>query len=219
MGDDGDLKFDKESLALITKGLNSAIGELKSAGGGATGSLQGSGFDELSLSKMEAGDKGLADDFEGFCERWEWGVRALIQDANTLAAKLGLAAGMLHEEDEYWAGTFKVGVNSLIGNPHATEEEVAEQSWGETFTPGYLNPDYSQESFETARQEMGQTWKDTGRALTEDGMGGAQHDLLMDRAGISEEQQEQARDDLFGPSPEERAEQQQQPGRDSGGEG
>jgi hypothetical protein len=215
VSDDGDLKFDKESLRLITKGLNAAIGELKSAGGGATGSLQGSGFDAMSLSKMEAGDKGLADDFEGFCERWEWGVRALIQDANTLAQKLGLAAGMVHAEDQYWQGTFKVGVNSLVGNPHATEEEVAQQSWGETLTPGYLNPDYSTESFQQAQQDIDQTWKDTGRSLTEDGYGGLRSDLAMDAAGISEEQQERARDELFGPSPEERAQQQQQ----QGGEG
>ena len=33
MGDE-DLKFDKESLALITKGLNSAISELKDGGEG-----------------------------------------------------------------------------------------------------------------------------------------------------------------------------------------
>jgi hypothetical protein len=62
---------------------------------------------------------------------------------------------------------------------------------------------------------MGQTWKDTGRSMTEDGIGGLQNDLASDAAGISEEQREQARDDLFGPSPEERA--QQQP--PSGGEG
>lgn len=209
-----DLKFDKESLALITKGLNSAIGELKSAGGGATGSLQGSGFGEMSMSKMEAGDAGLADDFEGFCERWEWGVRALVQDANTLASKLGLAAGMVHEEDKYWEGTFKVGLNSLVGNPHATEEEIAKQSWGDIAMPDA--PDYSAESFEQAGQEMGQTWKDTGRSLSEDGMGGLQNDLAMDAYGIPEEAREQARDDLFGPSPEERAQQQQSGSGDEG---
>ncbi|WP_181763720.1 hypothetical protein [Streptomyces albidus (ex Kaewkla and Franco 2022)] len=211
-----ELKFDKESLALITKGLNSAIGELKSAGGGATGSLQGSGFGEMSMSKMEAGDAGLADDFESFCERWEWGVRALVQDANALAAKLGLAAGMVHEEDKYWEGAFKVGVNSLIGNPHATEEEVAKQSWGETFTPGFLDPDYSPESFQQAQQEIGQTWKDTGRSLTEDGIGGLQNDVVMDAYGIPEEAREQARDDAFGPSAEERAQQQQSGSGDEG---
>ncbi|WP_367125923.1 hypothetical protein [Streptomyces phytohabitans] len=212
MSDDGDLRFDKESLNLITKGLNDAIGELKSAGGGATGSLQGSGFDAMSLSKREAGDKGVADDFEGFCERWEWGVRALVQDANALARKLGLAAGMVHAEDQYWQGTFKVGVNSLVGNPHATEEEVTGQSWRETLTPGYLDPDYSAESFEQARQDIGQTWQDTGRSLTEDGLGGMRTDLVMDAAGVSEEQQEAARDEMFGPSPEERAQRQGQSG-------
>ena len=179
-----DLKFDKESLALITKGLNSAISELKDVGS-VTGSLQGSGFEEMSMTGMEAGRHGLADDFEDFCERWEWGVRALVQDANALAQRLGLAAGMVHEEDQYGAGTLKVGVNSLVGNPHATEEEVAQQSWGDIFTPDCLNPDCSAESFDRPGEEMAQTWKDTGRALTEAACGGLQSDLAMDAAGIS----------------------------------
>lgn len=172
--------------------------------------MQGSGFGEMSLSKMEAGDAGLADDFEGFCERWEWGVRALVQNANSLAQRLGLAAGMVHEEDKYWGDTLKVGLNSLVGNPHATEEEVAKQGWGDIVTPDA--PDYSADSFKQAASEMGQTWKDTGRSMTEDGIGGLQNDLASDAMGISEEQREQARDDLFGPSPEERAQQQQQSG-------
>ncbi|MGH2576828.1 MAG: hypothetical protein ACRDG9_03615 [Actinomycetota bacterium] len=213
MSGDGDLKLDKDSLALIEKGLKSAIGELKESGADATGSKQGSGFEQLTLSKMEAGDGGLADDFEGFCERWEWGVRALVQDANALAARLNLAAGMLYEEDQYRAGTFKVGANALFGNPHATEEEVAKMDYSEIAAQNM--PDFSAKSFEDARTEMGQTWKDTGRALSTEGMGGAQNEFLMDQAGFTEEQRQQAIDDTFGPSPEERAKQQQA----DGGEG
>ncbi|MBR7678056.1 hypothetical protein KDA82_34765, partial [Streptomyces daliensis] len=77
---------------LIEKGLKKAIGELKESGSSATSSLQGAGFEELSLTHMEAGHPGLAGDFEDFCERWEWGVRALVQNANGLAQRLGLAA-------------------------------------------------------------------------------------------------------------------------------
>ena len=88
---------------------------------------------------------------------------------------------MVHEEDKYWGNTLKVGLNSLVGNPHATEEEVAKQGWGDIITPDA--PDYSAESFQQAGQEMGQTWKDTGRSLTEDGYGGLQNDLAADAAG------------------------------------
>ncbi|MDW6059302.1 hypothetical protein SAZ11_16365 [Streptomyces sp. FXJ1.4098] len=132
-----DLKLDKEALQDITKGLRAAISELKDIGS-ATDAVMGSGFEELSLTSMEAGHNGLAKDFEDFCERWEWGVRGLIQDANKLAKKVGLAAGMQWEEDRYIEGTYKVVANSVAGNPHLSEEEVTQKEWGELFsgTPG-----------------------------------------------------------------------------------
>lgn len=210
-GGDGDLQIGPESLALITSGLNAAIGELKSVGSD-TGALQGSGFDSMSLTGMEAGGGDFADTFEDFCERWEWGVRALVQDANAIAQRLGLAAGMVWAEDQYWEGTFKVGLNSLVGNPHATEEEVAQQGWGDIVTPDA--PDYSAESFEQARTDIGQTWKDTGRSLVTEGTGGMRADLMNDALGVDQQDFDQAVDDTFGPSPEERAEQAQQAGEE-----
>lgn len=204
-GGAGDLDISKVSLDLITKGLNAAIGELKSVGT-ATGALQGSGFESMSMTGMEAGGGGLADNFEGFCERWEWGVRALVQDANQIAQRLGLAAGMVWSEDQYWESTFKVGANSLVGNPYATEEEVARQNWGDIFTPDA--PDYSAESWEKAGQDMKQDWQDTGRALLTEGRGGTQADLMNDALGLDDQEFDQALDDTFGPSPQERAEQE-----------
>ncbi|MDW6058263.1 hypothetical protein SAZ11_09275 [Streptomyces sp. FXJ1.4098] len=196
-------------MDLITKGLRAAIGELKDVGDN-TGALQGSGFSDMTMSKMEAGGKGLADAFEGFCDRWEWGVRALVQDANEIANRLGLAAGLMWEEDQYWGNTLKVTVNALssTGNPHLSEEEVAQQSWGDIFTPDA--PDYSAESWQRAGDEMGQTWKDTGRALLTEGQGGMRTDLMNQALGIDDETFNQQLDETFGPSPEERARQQGQ---------
>ncbi|GAA2449703.1 hypothetical protein [Streptomyces macrosporus] len=216
MSGDGDLQFSKEALDLITKGLNDAIGELKSAGGSATGSLQGAGFGEMALTNMEAGHSGLAKDFEDFCERWEWGVRALIMDANGLAARLGLAAGMLYSEEQYWEGTFKVAANSLAGNPHLSEDEVTGKEWGELFSWDTYKPDYSAESFRNAGDEMAQTWKDTGRSLLTEGAGGMRTDLMNQALGIDDRTFDQALDQTFGPSPEERARQSRQQG--DGGE-
>lgn len=48
-------------------GVRWQLGEL----GGATGSVMGKGFSELSMTGMEAGHHGLSVDFEDFCERWE----------------------------------------------------------------------------------------------------------------------------------------------------
>jgi len=210
VSNDGDLKFSKEALGLITKGLNGAIDELKSVGGSATGSLQGAGFGEMALSAMEAGHSGLAKDFEDFCERWEWGVRALIMDANALAARLGLAAGMIYSEEKYWEGTFKVAANSFVGNPHLSEEEVTGKEWGDLVSLENYRPDYSAESFRNAGNEMAQTWKDTGRSLLTEGQGGFLNDRAMDAAGVDGQTREQVLDIMFGPSPEERARTQQQ---------
>lgn len=217
MGVDGaDLQFDKASVAKFTQGVGATIDELGDLGG-ATGSVLGKGFSELAMTGMEAGHHGLSVDFEDFCERWEWGVRALVSDASGIANRLGLAAGTQWEHDRYVEGALKVGLNSVMGgNPHASEEEITRQNWGDVFTPDYLNPDWSAESFDRAGQEMAQTWKDTGRTVLTEGQGGRQSQLLNDALGISDDQWNQTLDDAFGPSPEERARQAQQQG-DNGG--
>ncbi|MFE2032810.1 hypothetical protein ACFXBB_05980 [Streptomyces scopuliridis] len=204
-----DLRVDKDSVQRITKGLRAAVSELRDVGTG-TGAVLGKGFSGMSMTGMEAGHHGLSVDFEDYCERWEWGVRALIQDANTIAAKLGLAAGILWEEDQYVDGTMKIAVNAAVGNPHASEDEIVKQNWGEVFTPDYLSPDYSAESFQQARDEAGQTWKDTSRAVLTEGMGGQRTSALNDLVGVDQDDFDRAVDDTFGPSPEERARQQQQ---------
>ncbi|MGW4201292.1 hypothetical protein [Streptomyces sp. NPDC004726] len=214
-GDGGDLRFDKASVLKFTRGMGATIDQLGDLGG-ATGSVMGKGFSSLAMTGMEAGHHGLSVDFEDFCERWEWGVRALVRDASAIANRLGLAAGTQWEHDQYIAGTLKVGANAVFGgNPHAGEEEIAKQDWGDIFTPDYLDPDWSPESFEKAGQDMEQTWKDTGRALLTEGNGGRQADMLNNVLGVSDEQWNQRLDEGFGPSPEERAKQGQQ--GDSGG--
>ncbi|MFD9391188.1 hypothetical protein ACFWBB_10800 [Streptomyces sp. NPDC060000] len=215
-GEGPDLQLDKASVAKFTHGVGATIDELGELGG-ATGSVMGKGFSELAMTGMEAGHHGLAVDFEDFCERWEWGVRALVSDASALANRLGLAAGTQWEHDQYIAGTLKVGANSLMGgNPHASEEEIAQQNWGDIFTPDYLDPDWSGESFDKAGQDIEQTWKDTGRTVLTEGDGGRRSELLNDALGISDDQWNQALDDTFGPSPDERAQQEQQQGERGG---
>jgi hypothetical protein len=215
-GDGKDLNFDKAAVARFTKGVGATIDGLGDLGG-ATGSVMGKGFSELSMTGMEAGHHGLSVDFEDFCERWEWGVRALVHDASEIAGRLGLAAGTQWEHDQYVQGALKVGVNAVMGgNPHASEEEITRQGWGDVFTPDALDPDWSPESFDRASQEMAQTWKDTGRTVLTEGQGGRQSQILNDALGISDDQWDRALDDTFGPSPEERARQAQQQG-DIGG--
>lgn len=209
-GGKGELGLDKESLRRITEGLRAAVGELRSVGT-STGATIGSGFGEFALSGMEAGHPGLAGDFEGFCERWEWGVRSLVQDANRLAAAVGLSAGAFWEEEQYRQGAFKVTVNALVGNPHLGEDEVEKKSWGEVFAEDTYTPDHSPASFRQAGEDAAQAWKDTGRSVATEGHGGTLGDLMADQSGVSEDDRRRAVDEAFGPSPEERAAQAAQP--------
>ncbi|MER7731633.1 hypothetical protein ABTX80_12195, partial [Streptomyces erythrochromogenes] len=134
------------------------------------------------MTGMETGHAGLAADFEDFCERWEWGVRALVQNASTLAANLGIAAGTMWEEDQYIHGAFKVAVNAGLGNPHASEDDVEKKAWGDVLSWDMYKPDYSAESFEKSNKDIKQTWSDTKDTVTSTGRIGSLKDLL-DQAG------------------------------------
>ncbi|MFJ8076693.1 hypothetical protein ACIQ7Q_22805 [Streptomyces sp. NPDC096176] len=94
MSGEKDLVMDPVAVQNITEGLRGTVAELREVGtdGGAS---MGAGLESLSMTGMEAGHGGVAGVFEDFCERWEWGVRALVQDASTLAGTLGIAAGTL----------------------------------------------------------------------------------------------------------------------------
>ncbi|MEV8534015.1 hypothetical protein [Streptomyces sp. NPDC051211] len=186
MSGDDELLISPQAVKSIQDGLRAAIAELREAGAEQGGASMGAGFSDLAMTGMEAGHPGLATDFEDFCERWEWGVRALVQDASGLAARLGIAAGTLWEEDQYRHGAMKVLVNSLYGNPHASEDDIEKKPWGEFARPPWevYRPDYSGESFDKAWDDMGKTWEDAGDKLTSSGKIGSINDLIeqMDRA-------------------------------------
>lgn len=177
MAGDPDLELAPAAVAGIQKGLRAAIAELRESSD-AAGASQGAGFSDLSMTGMEAGHMGLATDFEDFCERWEWGVRSLVQNASILARSLGIAAGSVWEEDQYVQGAFKVVANAAYGNPHASEDEIERKGWGDIFRADVYKPDYSLESFEKSQEDIGRTWSDTGEKLTSTGRIGSLKDLL-----------------------------------------
>ncbi|WP_406507254.1 hypothetical protein [Streptomyces sp. NBC_00212] len=212
-GGDGDLRVPPEAMALITQGINGALSELKELGLiGEAG--MGRGFDSMAMSGLELGDDGLTETFKSFCERWEWGVRALVQEGNGFALKAGLSAGIMYEEDQYIQGGFKVLANSAMGNPHATEDQVTGMSWGDLVDNNmYAHADFSPESFQKADADIWQSMKDAGRDVTDSKLNPL---VLGVEASGQGDALAQWRDDEFGPSPEERAKQQ---GTNGGGQG
>ncbi|MER6260958.1 hypothetical protein ABT270_22125 [Streptomyces sp900105245] len=201
----GDKDLQTDGLALIAKGLTDALAELKELGMvGSAGA--GRGFSDIALSGMELGHEGLTGEFTSFCERWEWGVRSLVEEGNGFALKTGLAAGTYYETDQYVSGSVKVVENAAVGNPYASEEEVERMGYGDIVKSGPWggDVDYSKESFEQAWANSKQNWKDTGRDLvTSRELGSLSPSAEM--FGMTDSEYAQYLDDTFGPSPEARA--------------
>ncbi|MFV0133930.1 hypothetical protein ACLGIH_11940 [Streptomyces sp. HMX87] len=218
-GDGKDLKA--EGLDLITQGITLTLEELRELGMiGEAGA--GRGFSDIALSGLELGHAGLTSAFASFCERWEWGVRALVIEGNRFADAVGLAAGTLYETDQYVEGMMKVAANSLVGNPHATEEEITSKSWtqlGAETAGAYLNPDYSKESFEQAWANSKQGWMDASRDMMTSQMMTSDMSLMNPQQGMTDEQYEALLDAAFGPSAEERAQAAQQQPQQNGNAG
>ncbi|MEU9446386.1 hypothetical protein AB0D42_37175 [Streptomyces sp. NPDC048304] len=199
-----------DGLNLIAKGLTEALAELKGLGMvGEAGA--GRGFGDIALSGLELGHEGLTGEFKSFCERWEWGVRALIDEGNGFALKTGLSAGTYYETEQYVKGSFKVVENAAVGNPYASEADVEKMGWGDIATSGVYggNVDFSQASFDKALANSGQGWKDAGRdVMTSHTFGlvpGMNPEDLHNAFGVSDQEYNHYLDDTFGPSPEARA--------------
>jgi hypothetical protein len=152
-------------LALIADGINKALSELGKLGFadkvGWSGA--GRGFDDLEMDGMTIGDDSVGAVFHSFCERWQWGVRSLVDEGNSFAQAVGLAAGTQYQSDQTVKNSLKVGLNSLEGNPYASEDQIEKESWGQLAKPAWLDPDYSAKSFEDGATASEQTLKGMAR--------------------------------------------------------
>jgi hypothetical protein len=182
-------------LQEVATGINNTIGELKTLGI-AEAAEQGRGFSNLDMTGMQVGHQGLQQSFDQFCERWSWGVRALVSDGNQLAVRLNLSAGGYHDADQYVAGVFKDLLNAFVGDPHASEQQVENESVSDIFTADV--PDYSTRSFQQAGQNAATTWKGVGRDLAEGemGMNRVEANLLGQGDALTAQENQ-----LFGPPP------------------
>ncbi|MGW7467162.1 hypothetical protein ACWGJT_21330 [Streptomyces xantholiticus] len=160
-GEQPDLVAPPSALVEIAKGIDLAHAELKELGMIGEASV-GRGFSDLALSGLELGHGGLTSEFETFCNRWEWGVRALTMKGNLVAQALGLSVGSFAEQEQYIKDSIKIGVNSVNGNPHLSEDEVKQMSW-DTIRDQHAwdNADWSRKSMAEAHAGVGQTWRDT----------------------------------------------------------
>ncbi|MFH9723588.1 hypothetical protein ACH4M4_11525 [Streptomyces sp. NPDC017254] len=179
-GNQPDLAAPAAALAEIAKGIDLAHAELKELGMIGEASA-GRGFSDLALSGLELGHGGLTSEFETFCSRWEWGIRALTQRGNGFAQAVGLSAGSFAEQEQYIKDSIKIGANSLNGNPHLSEDEVKQKSW-DTLRDQQMwdGADWSGESFSAAHDEVKQTWKNTAYDVEDSMLDGLERSGAID---------------------------------------
>ncbi|MER7515974.1 hypothetical protein [Streptomyces sp. NPDC126499] len=194
-GSDPLLEAPTWALVEIARGIDLAHSELKDLGMIGEASV-GRGFSDLALTGLELGHGGLTSEFETFCNRWEWGVRALTLRGNGFAQGVGLSVGSFAEQEQYVKDSFKIGVNALNGNPHLSEDEVKQMSW-ETIRDQHMwdNADWSGESFSQAHQEVKQTWKNTGYDVMDAQLDSMERSGLVDPA-VRDRLDEQLKRDL-----------------------
>jgi hypothetical protein len=149
---------DRAALAETANGINATINDLKPLGIEETAGV-GRGFSGLALSGLQAGDGGLASAFGNFCDRWSWGVRALVQDGNQFAQRLGLAAGTYNMVEQQLTGAAKNALDAVAGDPHMTDQQAASASWSRdaAAVTGQQTPG-GQTTWGQAGQEAGQQW-------------------------------------------------------------
>ncbi|MFF7971897.1 hypothetical protein [Streptomyces sp. NPDC007905] len=152
-----------QGLKSIAEGINKALSEMDSLGGMKGWAGAGRGFTGLEMDGMDVGDDHLGAMLHTFCERWQWGVRDLMQEGNALAEGMGLAAGTFHQTDEYVKGSLKVAYNSVVGDPFASNEQVEKESLDQinhaAATTGYGKQD---------RDNLVNSVKQTGKGMLTD---------------------------------------------------
>ncbi|WP_317443222.1 hypothetical protein [Streptomyces collinus] len=152
-----------QGLKLMAEGINKALSEMDSLGGMKGWAGAGRGFTSLEMDGMAVGDDHLGAMLHTFCERWQWGVRDLMQEGNALAEGMGLAAGTFHQTDEYVKGSLKVAYNSMVGDPFASNDQVEKESLDQinhaASTTGYGEKD---------RDNLVNSVKQTGKGMLTD---------------------------------------------------
>jgi hypothetical protein len=81
---------DPSALTEVADGLDASMAALARLGF-SEAAAEGRGFSRLALGELQMGDAGLQAAFSGFCDRWSWGVRNMVQDGNQIVARLGAA--------------------------------------------------------------------------------------------------------------------------------
>lgn len=150
------------ALRQTAAGIRAALDELQELGVAGTAEA-GRGLSALSIHPTQVGHQPLQSAFDQFLDRWAWGVRTLVQDDNQIAQLLNLNAGLYHDAEQYASGTFKDLTADVLGDPHATANQVEQRSWAQVRADNphtdFQHPDTSASSLAHAAQHIASTWQ------------------------------------------------------------
>jgi hypothetical protein len=126
------LHVEPSALDKASAGINGVIDGLADTGVGSDYSAAlGRGYGDLDLDGGTIGHADPKSGLEEYCDRWEWGVRALVTGAAELSRGLGLGASH-YEREEKWAGDqLKNYAMDVFGDPSLTPDEIKGMSWGD----------------------------------------------------------------------------------------
>ncbi|UPG66353.1 ESX-1 secretion-associated protein [Gordonia hongkongensis] len=112
------LHVEPSALDKASAGINGVIDGLADTGVGSDYSAAlGRGYGDLDLDGRTIGHADPKSGLEEYCDRWEWGVRALVTGAAELSRGLGLGASH-YEREEKWAGDqLKNYAMDVFGDP------------------------------------------------------------------------------------------------------
>lgn len=158
---------DRAALAETAKGLTGVVDQLKSIGVSEDAEV-GLGFTDLALSGAQAGMT-IAASLSKFCDKWQWGVAALVEDGYQFGERLGLTAGLYGDAEHQSTGAFKQLLAAVAGDPNMSAQQAASASWKQDAaeitqaqTPG------SQTTLSQAAQDAPKQWAPTGHAAESD---------------------------------------------------
>src|ERR1700677_3125957 len=154
---------DRAALTETAQGINDTINALQPLGIEESAGV-GRGFSGLALSGLETGDATLCQAFGAFCDRWSWGVRALVQDGNQFASRLGITAGVYADTEDYLTGVAKDVLDSVAGDPHMSDAQATAASWSQDAgeVTGASDPDGNM-TWAQAGHQAAQQWDGVGR--------------------------------------------------------
>lgn len=134
-----DFEVAPEALDEIAVGIETVLDGLR--GLGPPGAAQrGRGVEELAALPGDVGPTPLNPAFAAFCLRWEWGVRAAVQDGEDLVDGLRAAVTTYGRADDEQANVFARVAFDLLGDPAGEGDTWADVAAARRPDPRPLDP-------------------------------------------------------------------------------